>query len=284
MDGETKTMPLSVCAKPSRPSSGKPRAANPITFKINSGVITAFADDERFLWKRDLKGSIAHVEIADLNGDGANEVIAGIGVGGEDSGKIIVLNAAGDRLWATDTNPAATEDTTRVSVKTFTIGDLFRKGTRQIVALSNGTDAASPSRLTVLSNEGKVLSTYRHPGALQDVIIATLTARHAPRIFVTAVNTTLNSILGVDEPVATILSLDPKNIRSGTQLWYGTVLPAAQTIDKIEIVDHDNDSQRDIAIVTSTGSTFHLDFDGRIIGTSHPEGAARAHFGLVSLK
>ena len=35
-------------------------------------------------------------------------------------------------------------------------------------------------------------------------------------------------------------------------------------------------------ITTSTGHIFHLDFDGRIIATSHPEGALSAHFGLIA--
>src|SRR5688572_32475949 len=61
---------------------------------------------------------------------------------------------------------------------------------------------------------------------------------------------------------------------AGTQLWYGTVLPSPQTIDRLEIVDHDNDGRRDIAISTSTGHTFHLDFDGRIIATTHQIGRA----------
>ena len=289
MDGATKTMPLSVCARQPQAVDEKQQSAGPVTVTIADTSLSAMNEDGTFLWRREVKGPIAHTEVVDLDGDGANEVVAGVGRGGEDSGKIIVFDAVGNPAWSADTNPdtkaPSTGDSVRLSVKTFTTGDLFRKGTRQIVALSVGEEVSSPSRLTVFAKDGKQLASYRHPGGLQDVVIATLTARTAPRIIATAVNTTLNPILGDDGPVATVFMLDPKTIRGDApQLWYGTVLPSPQTIDRLEIVDHDNDGRRDIAISTSTGHTFHLDFDGRIIATSHPEGAVNAHFGLIAPK
>lgn len=283
MDGATKTMPLSVCARQPQAVDETQKSAGPVTVTIGDTSLSAMNEDGTFLWRREVKGPIAHTEVVDLDGDGANEVVAGVGRGGEDSGKIIVFDAVGNPAWSADTN--ATGDSVHLSVKTFTTGDLFRKGTRQIVALSAGEEVSSPSRLTVFAKDGKQLATYQHPGALQDVVIATMNARTAPRIIATAVNTTLNPILGDNGPVATIFMLDPKTIRGeAPQLWYGTVLPSPQTIDRLEIVDHDNDGRRDIAITTSTGHTFHLDFDGRIIATTHPEGAVSAHFGLIAPK
>lgn len=297
MDGATKTMPLSVCARQPQAIDEKVQApAGPVTVTIADTSLSTLNEEGTFLWRREVKGPITHTEVVDLDGDGANEVVAGVGRGGDDSGKIVVFDAVGNPAWSADTNAPATGDSVRMSVKTFTTGDLFRKGTRQIVALSVGEEVASPSRLTVFAKDGKQLASYRHPGGLQDVVIATLTARTAPRIIATAVNTTLSPILGDDGPVATIFMLDPKTIRgdaplssdkltAGTQLWYGTVLPSPQTIDRLEIVDHDNDGRRDIAITTSTGHTFHLDFDGRIIATNHPEGSTiNAHFGLIAPK
>jgi hypothetical protein len=297
MDGATKTMPLAVCAHPSKPSPATtPQSAGPMTVTTAGSSLSAVNEEGTFLWRREVKGSIVHAEVVDLDGDGANEVVAGVGRDGEDNGKIVVFNAAGDRAWSADTNAPSVADAARMRVKTFTTGDLFRKGTRQIVSLSVGEEVSSPSRLTVIANDGKRLASYRHPGSLQDVVIATLTARTAPRIIATAVNTTLTPILGVDGPVAAVFMLDPKNIRgeapptpdklpAGTQLWYGTVLPSPQTIDRLQIIDHDNDGRRDIAISTSTGHTFHLDFDGRIIATTHRDGTAiNAHFGLIAPK
>jgi hypothetical protein len=296
MDGGTKTMPLAVCSHPSRESPTKPVPAGPVTVTTSGSSLNAVNEEGTFLWRREVKGPIVHAEVVDLDGDGANEVVAGVGRGGQDSGEIVVFNAVGDRAWSADTNAPSAGDATRMGVKTFTTGDLFRKGTRQIVSLSTGEGVSSPSRLTVIGNDGKPLASYRHPGSLQDVVIATLTARTAPRIIATGVNTTLNPILGVDGPVAAVFMLDPRNIRgeaplssdklaAGTQLWYGTVVPSPQTIDRLEIVDHDNDGRRDIAISTSTGNTFHLDFDGRIIATTHPDGTpANAHFALIAPK
>lgn len=288
MDGATKSMPLSVCARAQQAADGKPQStAGPMSVAVADTSLSVMNEEGTFLWRREVKGPITHAEVVDLDGDGANEVVAGVGRGGEDSGKIVVFDMNGTHAWTADTT---------MGIKTFTTGDLFRKGTRQIVALSAGEEVTSPSRLTVLAKDGKQLASYRHPGSLQDVVIATLTARTAPRIIVTAVNTSLGPILGVDGPVAGIFMLDPKNIHgdapraadklaAGTQLWYGTVLPSPQTIDRLEIVDHDNDGRRDIAIATNTGHTFHLDFDGHIIATNHPaDSTINAHFGLIAAK
>jgi hypothetical protein len=57
-----------------------------------------------------------------------------------------------------------------------------------------------------------------------------------------------------------VLKLDPKN--AGKPVWYGIITPRTQRIDDIEVIDYDDDRQRDVAIHTSGGQTIHLDFDG----------------------
>ena len=191
-------------------------------------------------------------------------------------------------MWSADTNAPKNYDgaTASMNVHTFAIGDLSRKGTRQIVALS--VDAAGHSRLSVLRGDGVVLSAYWHPGRLQQIVIARRTARHAPRIIVTGINRDLKSLLNVNGPVSVVFMLDPKKVRgeappyrgklgSGSQLWYGFVLPSEQRIGRLEIVDHDNDGKRDISLRTTAGRIF-LDFDGKTLEASH------AHFELINPK
>jgi len=192
-------------------------------------------------------------------------------------------------VWSADTNAPKNYDgsVAAMNVHTFAIGDLFRKRTRQIIALS--VDAAGKSsRITVFRGDGTLRSAYWHPGRLQQVVIARRTARHAPKIIVTGINHDLESLLNVKGPVSVVFMLDPNKVRgeappyrgklgSGGQLWYGFVLPAGQRIDGIEIVDHDNDGKRDIFLRTTTGHIF-LDFDGKTLEASH------AHFELINPK
>jgi hypothetical protein len=55
----------------------------------------------------------------------------------------------------------------------------------------------------------------------------------------------------------------------GSQLWYGCVL-SPQKIEGLEIIDHDNDGNRDIALSTTSGRIY-LDFDGKVIDARHAQ-------------
>lgn len=237
------------------------------------------------LWTRELGARVVRAEVADLDGDGRNEVVAAAG------GEIVVYEGGGTKLWSGETNAPRNYDgapSGEMTVHTFATGKVFRKPTRQVVALSvDGRGFAS--RLTLFGSDGRLLSAYWHPGRLQQVVIAARTAHHAPKIIVSAVNHDLQPMLHVDRPVGGIFMLDPKRIAgeappyrgklgSGTQLWYGA-LTSAQSISSLEIVDHDNDGRRDIAASTSHGQTVYLDFDGKIMATK-----GRVQFGLIAGK
>ena len=160
----------------------------------------------------------------------------------------------------------------------YAAGDLFRRKRRQLVALSHAS-------LSIFDADGRVVATYAHPGPLRHVAIAALTTRHLPKIVVTGVNDALQKTVGAGGAVSSVFMLDPKrvqgeappylrNLGTGTQLWYGYLHPAAQSIERLELVDRDQDGRRDIALTTSAG-TLTLDFDGKIIE------AKNAQFGLV---
>ncbi|HYC93131.1 MAG TPA: hypothetical protein VEO54_28255 [Thermoanaerobaculia bacterium] len=241
-DGAARAMPLALCTPPPPPVS-------PVHLAVDGASLIAFDLRNQELWRTTFASRVTRTELADLDGDGANEVVAAAG------GALLVFRPAGERWWSAD------------RIDAFEIGELYRRGRRQIVALS-GTS------LSVFDADGRLLSAYAHAGPLRHLAIAAPTARHKPKILVTAVNETLHDTLHLRGALSTLFMLDPKDVRTGTQLWYGYVHPAAQSIERLEILDRDNDGRRDIALTTSTG-TLHLDFDGRIIK------AKNAQFGLV---
>ena len=203
---------------------------------------------------------IARAELLDLDGDGANEAVTLAGT------TLAVARATGERWWSAE------------GVHAYAAGDLFRRKRRQLVALSHAS-------LSIFDADGRVVATYAHPGPLRHVAIAALTTRHLPKIVVTGVNDALQKTVGAGGAVSSVFMLDPKrvqgeappylrNLGTGTQLWYGYLHPAAQSIERLELVDRDQDGRRDIALTTSAG-TLTLDFDGKIIE------AKNAQFGLV---
>jgi hypothetical protein len=294
MDGSTRRMPLASCPQMDFAQNAEPVLPRPARIDAHDASLTVYGDNGAELWKREVHGHIAQAALVDLDGDGRSEVVAGV-----TDGHIVAFTASGERKWDADTNAPGNynaQQAARLAVTTVVGASLFRKKTRQIVALSSADDG-SASRLSIIDHRGTLLSAYWHPGRLQEVFVASLTSRHAPKIIVTAQNHDIATLLSEHSPFDAehgtfdgVFMFDPKRVRGeappyrgrlgfGSQLWYGIVQPAEQRIARVDIIDFDNDGRRDIAVHTSAGQIFHLDFEGKLLET---EGRARAQFGLIA--
>jgi hypothetical protein len=154
--------------------------------------------------------------------------------------RIQVFDRDGNALW-TRTSQTRT-------LRTFTIGDLFKKHTSQIVALWN--DAHS-SRLTVLEKDGGELSSLEYAGQLLRVAIGRPTKRHDPKIVVATANT--------------LMLFHVKKLDRGTPVWRQILRSATAAIEDLRILDGNHDNRRDIA-VTIAGRTTLFSFDGKPLG------------------
>jgi hypothetical protein len=226
MEGETRNMPLAQCWRP----AGRCSRAS-----VDGSTITVYDDQTRPMWRKDFGEPIVHAEVADLDADGLCEVIVGF------HDRITVFDRDGVQLW----NRAGDAKTLR----TFTTGDLFKKHTNQIVALWND-ERSSISQLTVINSIGTELSNFEHAGLLQHVAVGRFTNMHAPKIAVTS--------------LTSLFLLDPKKLANGTPLWRQALLSRADEIQKLSILQSDNESHRDIAVATKSGTTW-FNFDGKIL-------------------
>lgn len=279
MDGDTSGMPLAVCTPP-REAARAAALPSPARVSVDDAALSVFGDDGRLLWSVRMESRITKAAVADLDGDGVNEIVAAAG------SALAAFSASGQPLWTADTNAPPNYDAVNgpLTIRTFTIGNLFRHGTLQVVAVSDdGRDVVS--RLTIYDSDGSFHAGYWHPGRLQQVVIGTRTARTAPKIVVTGVNRDLHSVISARGTVSTVFMLNPKQVGGeappyrgklhfGSQLWYGCVL-SPQKIERLEIIDHDNDGNRDIALSTTSGRIY-LDFDGKMLE------ARNAQFELVN--
>jgi len=222
LDGEARNMALAQCSG----SIFGPDRASPA-----GTTVQAFSDKEGLLWQRDAGVPVTHAEAVDLDADGWREVVFAT------SDTIAALDDKGDRLWS------AHEPMT---LTTFVTGDLYRKHTKQVVALWNGERTA---RLAVYDAEGKLLGAFDSDRRLDQVTIARPTSRHNPKIVVTSGNV--------------ILVFDPKKL--GKPLWVGRVSPRAEPIAALDVVDADGDGKSDIAVTTDSGAKLFVDVDGHLI-------------------
>lgn len=96
MDGDTHTMPLSLCDPPSPP----PRDG-PARVSAEGSSITTFARDGSPVWRRDLGDRVTTVMMVDLDADGTPEIVAGT------RSSIVAFDEHGERLWSAATHPSS---------------------------------------------------------------------------------------------------------------------------------------------------------------------------------
>jgi len=232
LDGDTRTMPLCECENPPRP----PSPENPKSATYADSTVTAFSAEGTRLWSRNVAGPIGHVVVDDLDSDGSREVVVA-------TNTLVVFDRRGARAWAI-------EDTMRL--RTFLIDDLLRSEEgRQIVALWDD-ERASRSRVAMYSGKGQRLSTYEFTGRLQHITIDRPTSHHGSKIIVAD----SSRVMVLDS------SLKP--------LWTGVLSSPSERITRLTVVDHNNDSRRDIVLTTASGRAVYVDFEGYPIDHSSP--------------
>lgn len=225
-DGDAKNMPLSSCDVTPPPSVSR--------VAVNGTTLSAF-DAKSLLWQRDTGEPLVRVELADLDGDGEEEVVAASDT------SLFVYDRGGHRAWA------AQEAGT---LRTFAVGEEYRRRTHVIAALWSDGEV---SRITLYNAGGERTGTYEHHGLLHALAFGRATKLHAPRLVAAAGND--------------VFLLDPRKL-TRKPLWIGAIVPPSLSVDRLSIDDFDGDRKRDITVTTSNGATFFLDFAGKLLGRS----------------
>lgn len=202
---------------------------------VDGTIVTAYGDDTRPLWRRDFGEPVVHAEAADLDADAFYEVAVGL------RSRIVVLDRDKQERWSRSGEG--------MTLATFTTGDLYEKHTNQIVALWNDASTLS-SRLTVFASDGKERSRLDRPGLLRHAAIGRPTNMHSPRIAV-----------ATDDSVTVLHAkkLDP--------YWKKRFRSSGETIHELRILDAGHDSHLDLAVDTTSGTTWFT-FGGKILRQS----------------
>lgn len=254
------------------------RADQPDHFSIQGERLEVFATDGRLLWTHTTSGRISQAEIADLDGDGSQEVVVGVSTDGRQTGWALVFDCKGDEVWSVNTSapspygsPAGTSG--QLTLVRLTTADFFGTGRRQVATLSHDAQGWLACRLALYDFDGKPLGSYWHPGHLWHLKAAAETPGGKSFLVVAGNNNDLGAGLPGPEYVDGVLLFDPANIRGhappyhptierGTQLWYGAILPKAINVGAIDITDRDHDGKNEIALRMNLGHFLYLDFDG----------------------
>lgn len=284
----TSKIPLASCGQ-GTPARTPPvrQEAQPARVTVADRFFDVFSADGIRLWTGEAKGHISQAEVADLLGDGKNEVVVGVAEGGSDTGWILVFDEKGRRLWSANTtmpfNYPEGGHGSGSAVTALATGDLFQKGNRQIVVLSVDDQGWFQSLVSVFDSDGALLSHYWHPGHLRKVAIGSPSPERAPRIIVSGRN---NSFRRTGTFLGCVFMLDPRGIKGeappytgnaggGSEVWYGVLTPDDQSIARLELGSK-QDGTATISVWTDTGYVHQLDFEGHLTSTGRTDWARGA--------
>jgi hypothetical protein len=216
-------------------SCEKPPPPKSVAFVKSS--LTVLGNDAKELWRRTFAGDITRAQVEDVDADGTNEVLAVVG------NTLLAIDALENDLWSLDA---------KLPIQQLIIGPLFsEKRKRQLVTITDST-------LFLIDHDGTRLATHTYPYRLQHVRVDRPTSRHERKIIVTAEG-------------GRVFMLDPDG-KPKMEAWSGRV---SAPVTKLDILDFNNDSYRDIELTTATGRVY-LDFEGKVIRTEN------VHFTLLS--
>ena len=221
MDVQTRMLPLARCSVP--PLIARVQTTNQ--------SLTAFDEQDKQRWTRDVPGKIERAEIVDLDDDDSSEVVAA-----DASGNVTVFTADGERQWSQAVAAG-------LPIEGLTIDYLAGKNKkRHIVAFANAP-GDTKAVIAIFTSDGTLTGRYTHPGRVRSVLIDRMTAAHDPRL--------------IAADLTSVFMLDGK----GKRRWSSAPVPRNDTIQRLGIIDIDNNSERDIEVHTTT-STIYLTFTG----------------------
>lgn len=258
----------------------------PYSIKIDDNYFEVLTKLKNILWSHTVSGKISKTMIIDITGNGKNEVILGVKGNGKDSGKIIAFNNAGKILWEfINTNNFNYSGGTsgEMIVTNFEVADLYSNGEKQIVSLFIDSQGWYQSCITIINDEGELISKYWNPGHLYHLKIGAENDNRNNKIAVGGLNNDLRSRFPGKGNIYSFFLLDPLDVKgeappyygisnSGSQLWYGVILPKESGLTQLDIIDSNNDGIKEISIWTNIGHQFLISFSGEVI--SHRMGDA----------
>lgn len=235
VDDRAKKMPLVACSGPKSPPP-----ANPIHAGVDGRSLIYLDKAQQKIRTVNVGEPITQAEVADLDADLANEVIAAAG------GRILIFEATGALRRSVDMNAASLyPPTSSLRVLSFRVDRLFFGDlSKQIVAVAVDP-RGSASRFAIIKRDGTFFDTSLPRGTVRDFLLSA--DRHSAF---------LQKIVAWTSD--RVFLLDPKTF--GKETWN---VPSAARIVDVHVADRNEDKRYELAVRRADGVTDYLDFEGR---------------------
>lgn len=192
---------------------------------FDGSVVTGLDVAGAVLWSTDVGNRVTQIETVDLDSDKAVDVVVAAGH------DLFVLDDAGWQRWTVSVE---------TPIRQFSIAQQWHRATSHIAVL---TERA----LSIFDPDGRRLATREHRGELVHIAYGRPARNFAPKV--------------VAATLTNIVLFDPKRLdRDG--VWSASISAAHGRIERLQLMDANDDRKLDIAVVTSSGRILHLGFDG----------------------
>jgi|GEM_PF-3494824 len=202
--------------------------SNIAKISIDDTYLTAFDNKGNPVWVKNLENSINFRDLADLDGDGNNEIVIATCNEGDQSGSLYVFSSSGEKLW--DYNFSIIENVYKGLSNRFLIYDLIIKnlwnnGTKSIIiSLRNSPYYAT--ELILFDTRGNIIGNYWHPGNIFDIEVLDVDNDGHKEIIGGGVNNDWEAYKSNYRPV--IFVLDPANMNGQAPPFLGSAPKAKE--------------------------------------------------------
>ena len=268
----------------------------PVILQVEGSELEALSRLKNVLWAYRFDAKIAQSEIVDLVDDGNPEVVVALSQGGEDAGKIAVLNGEGLLRWECDTTAPSVYTggaSDRLTAERFCFAALGSGTEKHIISSSIDSHGWYPCRICVIDSGGSVTGSYWHPGHIWHIVVGPEEPDGPVRVVLGGINNDLRPEYEGEGNLSGVFLLDPCDMQGeappclgaigrGSHLWYGVLLPRGTGISRLDVGDYNGDGSNEICLWASTADIFYLSFTGAVLWTAGGDGAQdRASFELL---
>jgi hypothetical protein len=261
---------------------------NPSVLEANGNILTVFNSEGLVLWKKDFNGPIEtkNCHIADLDGNGQSEIIvAFLGYEEEsDGGKVLVYDGRRNLRWEQtlkEQSPFECAKSGKFAIRELYVEDYLENGTKQILVLWYDAHGWCTACAGLLDSNGAPIWNFWHPGHITNAMAGSPTKEDRKKIIFEAINNDYSDLIPGPFPDApkskyphAIFMLDPLptsyappfhqdfHAGFGQLKWYNLISPEPIGLERLDIIDPNQNGNYVISAWLDAGKVFYLDFNG----------------------